>query len=887
MNERSATPVIERERFAEFFAAVNGGHSPFTWQEDVLAFILDTGEWPRQIGAPTGAGKSSVVDIHVFANAVSATRGPRIPRRLHTVVNRRGLVDNQADRAQYISVALADALQASAPAGILRDVAQALVSLRGDGLEIPLEVGHLRGELPSRSVPLSELSACAVIAATPDMWGSRLLFRGYGASRYARPRETALVSMDSVVVVDESHLNRQLVATARRVSNLQAGEMDLGVPRLQVTETTATAATVEDDSRTIEVRAAHLDGERDAALLKRLTASKNLTYVPLDEWTGAPRTPGVNAEIVARATQLHGALGATVGVIVNHVKSATAIAKELRRAGLRVLTLVGRMRPWDLQRIREEHPDAFAITGDPTVDVVVATQTLEVGVDVSFSALVTELAPASSLAQRFGRVNRLGEHEVAEVVVVGPPNPNDIGRDAPPYTRDDLQTSMGWLHELVGRRSVSPVVLESVPAPAARLQRPVVQRVERTDLDFLARTSDTLVADPSLELWLRDNLDPDPVTLGVVVRDTLPEDRIAALELLRQFPPRDEEVFPARFRDLVTLLRRGSFARAFLYRNEEFSVVDVDDLGLQPGDVLVVDSGARFTTEGVVDDAPQDSPALPVSSGGGADVRIHLYKDDASESEKRTFRTLVGLTPQEAIEELGVAAEAKEVAVSRVLVESNGRDAVAWYAVVPLRVEESEVLQEWTPSEHVVFLANHQRDVARRAGDISRALGLDDALTLQVEIAGAHHDDGKADLRFQAMLGRVSDQEELAKSEKRSKQEVKRARLLSGLPAGWRHEQLSALLFAAEHGVGTEADLALRVIGTSHGRGRCSFPHVGEELFDSGADGHTGEVAWELFTRGDWDALINTTHRKYGHYAAAFIEAIERAADAQISREKK
>lgn len=39
---------------------------------------------------------------------------------------------------------------------------------------------------------------------------------------------------------------------------------------------------------------------------------------------------------------------------------------------------------------------------------IIGTQTLEVGVDVDFTTLVTELAPASALVQRAGRVNRRG-----------------------------------------------------------------------------------------------------------------------------------------------------------------------------------------------------------------------------------------------------------------------------------------------------------------------------------------------------------------------------------------------------------------------------------------------------------------------------------------------
>ena len=921
-------PSITREEFGAFFAALNGEHYPFSWQEDVLDHICEHGVWPERINAPTGSGKSSVVDIHLFANALAAVgAAPRVPRRLCVTVGRRALVDSQADRAHKILGDLKGALaDESSESDILRRVAEALQSFQtrnDDQGRAPFEVGHIRGELSNRDLPVTDISACAIIAATPDMYGSRALFRGYGSTKAARPRETALLAMDTVMVLDEAHMNRQLLHTTQRIAELQKREANLGVPTLQVVETTATPSTEDSDSTTLGVDIEALDSPNDEELRKRVYSHKELMLRPIDKWDGKPgNSPTVKAAVDAIKDFLaHREVGKgsevahTVGCIVNHVRTAISIKEELAKdlAEDEVQLLVGRMRPSDLEKLQNKHRELFTTEGDKSVKVVVATQTLEVGIDVDFADLVTELAPASSLAQRFGRVNRLGCRKDSKVVVIEPASGDLVKKDAPPYKAVDLSNAYGWLEALNGAEnpSVNPAAMVKNPPVQSSPERLLYQRPEWPDLLEFSRTDENPYDEPDLDLWLHDSLDTETAMGGVIVRDNLPSNTSAAMEILKTsyFAPNDRETFPANLKILKEILdyqdEHGVKPRKFLYRQGEISLWqdaergDENNQALAPGDVLILDTGSiPFTNQGIavtqreLPSTKDKLEAVPFPK----DIELYVYEKCADREEH--FRKYLGLSPEEAAELLdSQASDGQKVIASELSTEAEGgQEVISWYAKVTnatekKSVEGSDIAQELVLAGPVL-LDDHQNDVAERTRQLAENLGLAPEFSEALELAAKYHDEGKRDLRFQQMLGADLQADALAKSGHRSVAEAYRARSRSALPRGWRHEQLSALMVAASpEKVGEHRDLVLRIIGCSHGHGRFSFAHdagflLKEGYLPEGTDYEAlKEQATRLFNVGYWDNLMEQTSRTYGPYATAYLEAVERAADAQISRE--
>lgn len=978
---------LGRSDFAEFFAMCHGGRTPFKWQARLLDSLLDAGQWPDRVVAPTGAGKTAAIDVHVFALALMAAgSGPCLPRRLAMVVDRRVLVDDQytyaQDLAQILSVRPSGSEVVAEVVDLLwqlqlPDPSKRKAAVDTAGLS-PLVTARLRGGLPPSRTWRDHPSAAAVLCGTPDMWGSRLLFRGYGSSSLAWPREAGLLAMDSVAVVDEAHLAQQLLCTARRVSQLaQVAEYPARWPVLQVVETTATPASLATSptgGTVVGVEAEDLD---EPVLSPRMTRPKPVELRTVKDWDGRrPRSAAVTALADAVVEQLRepaAMTGAThtVGCFANTVGRAVEVTAELRRRRfderpLRVVTICGQVRPVDVRRVSAEHPGLLDTVGTSGVDVLVSTQSLEVGVDLDLAAVVTELASTVALAQRAGRVNRRGLRERGPIVVTMPePASGQPGETSllqaitdntrsGPYGADELREAVSWLVDRAADPAgLSPWALRDHLPPVSTRRRVLYQRPELLDAWHWARTSEELAAEPELDLWLTEDFTPQ-TSVGIVVRDLMPLDATDAVRLVKDLPPRQHETFPVPYLtalaaltrlhqlqpDLTAVAVRGEDVDVFRWQERE--ATSDPRRRLRPGDIVVVDSRAEVFTstgEGVAFSPPV---VVPVHEGSSLDplaraddvlhAQANLPQWAGSTDAVGALVLRIESTPPGAAFPPGIVPLDDSLSLDEELDDGQRHDALrGWLAALPddaswsamvreavslmspgtkhvevvvhhdgeeqlVRVlvldrrragADEGVRQVWTPTNRTVTLDAHQQAVAVRAAQLARHLGLDAGLVDVLALAAKHHDDGKRDTRFQVRLG-ARDDTLLAKSRAGTTiEQMRRNDRCSGLPHSWRHEQRSVVEYwtAGSEDVPQTRQLVARLVGTSHGHGRSAFPHTAAELFGPVDDAALQEAATELFDLGDWDDLVEQTQRHYGVWGCAYLEAVLRAADGQVSQE--
>lgn len=428
--------TLSASDFGAFHAAVHGGRQPFAWQQRLLEQIVRDKAWPHVLDLPTGAGKTTCIDIALFALALDATNESAerwCPRRIAMVVDRRIVVDQVAERGRSILRALITSTNT-----IVVEVATRLCSLTRTGEE-PLGVFTLRGGMPKDDGWARSPDQPLVFASTVDQVGSRMLMQGYGVSQGMKPVHAGLLANDTLLLLDEVHLSEPFRQTLDQLARLRTRFSESGVKtRFEHAFLSATPGAGATTSFAL------LDDEKkpDSPLGPRLHASKPTRLVDVDDRTALEKACVDQAKDLLERHR-------TIAVVVNRVASASVIARQLGEilgSDAKVTLLTGRMRPLDRDDVLRELRPAVQ-TGRKRCDdspkrVIVGTQCIEAGADFDFDALVSEAASLDSLRQRFGRVDRLGQYKKAEGIIVH----DKSAKDDPVYGKAIAET-VKWFKE--------------------------------------------------------------------------------------------------------------------------------------------------------------------------------------------------------------------------------------------------------------------------------------------------------------------------------------------------------------------------------------------------------------------------------------------------------
>lgn len=489
--------------FSEFYRVVHG-YPPFPWQARLARRVVEQGRWPELLDLPTGTGKTSALDIALFALAVDPVRAPR---RTVLVVDRRVIVDQAAVHARRILEALE---REETP--VTRRIASALRDLWSAGPdEPPFAIAVLRGGMPRDDGWARRPDQPLLGVSTVDQVGSRLLFRGYGVSDRMASVHAGLFGNDTLFLLDEVHLSVPFAETLQSLR--RRWRRPTGLPdRWGVVEMSATPSNTEADRFQLQEETDRANDE----LSRRLRAHKRARLIEVK----------VRGDETSRRTALATACKATavefvrqgmsaVAVVVNRVDTARIVRAQLEgESGVDVVLLTGRMRPLDRDRVVDESFLARVrarrsprATEGPLI--VVATQCIEAGADFDMDALVTECASLDALRQRFGRVDRLGDLSARDGVDSPVRGAVLLRSDQAQEDCDDpiygpaLSRTWSWLRSKGEEVDFGLDALQPPDDPtdliAPQLHAPVLLPAH---LDAWAQTSPKPRPDPDVSLWL-------------------------------------------------------------------------------------------------------------------------------------------------------------------------------------------------------------------------------------------------------------------------------------------------------------------------------------------------------------------------------------------------
>jgi CRISPR-associated endonuclease/helicase Cas3 len=507
--------------FDKFFQAATHHDQPFDYQRRLACGDREVGESEehrlscgadcasKRINIPTGLGKTAAVVLAWLWNRLlptlnpqsSTLNSPQWPRRLVYCLPMRTLVEQteKNTREWLTNLKLAGALPGDIGVHVLMG-------------------GEDAGEwdiYPEKP---------AILIGTQDMLLSRALNRGYGMSRYRWPIHFGLLNNDCLWVMDETQLMGPGLGTACQLEAFRAAAPQ-GFHAYGGTGSVTwymSATNNPEHLKTREWRGVQRPDEFEFGLAdeekaatsgevhKRRFAAKQLELQQRWTFKDATAAKSLVAEIRRRHESMLQAIASEPAVpartlvicnTVDRAKDMHALLLAEKLEGCDLLLLHSRFRPPE-RRSQMERLNNLDLTAFPKGQIVVSTQVIEAGVDVSSGVLWSEVAPLASLVQRLGRLNRAGEFNnsawppVATIVGVGAqPEPqretkeqkqkrehDNTGR-CRPYAVAACESAWDSLGKLNG--NASPAHLETIQSDIADSIPPCPYSLQRHELlDF-------------------------------------------------------------------------------------------------------------------------------------------------------------------------------------------------------------------------------------------------------------------------------------------------------------------------------------------------------------------------------------------------------------------
>ncbi len=489
---------MKENSFGSWFENISG-RSPFPYQ----VAMAESDGLPDALNVVTGAGKTLAIIMAWLWRGLlhpNSEINKTTPRRLVIVLPMRTLVEQTfAVAEEYLK-----------KAGLADEIGLHL--LMGGAIDVEWEL------YPERR---------AILIGTQDQLLSRALNRGYSMSSFKWPIHYGILNNDCLWVFDEVQLMGVGLKTSTQLQGFREKLGSYGNNRslwVSATMNQDQLQTIDFRSRKLSILNLSPDDQAHPVLQQRIQAQKAL-HKAKTVFDG--KESDYAKKLAQEICDAHQTNQLTL-VVINKVSRARAVYQAVERlvADFPVNLIHSRFRPVERRKLTARLLDS----AKPLTGILITTQAVEAGVDISAFILFTELTTWWSFIQRVGRCNRYGENNLAKVFWI------DINLNKKnaslPYENDDLERCRQELKKLVdvGSNTLNTVNVPPPEVPGNLLRRTDLLQLFDTSEDLAGHTidvssfiRDTRETDIGIawRQWPENTEKSPPKDLGKIERDEI------------------------------------------------------------------------------------------------------------------------------------------------------------------------------------------------------------------------------------------------------------------------------------------------------------------------------------------------------------------------------